>query len=827
MAKRAQGKPSSTNGGGHAALPPEMLRRTTDPAILSSAAELPPNGLIGQSRALDALDLGTSIPGSGFNIFVMGPRGSGRHRAVNSLLQARAGGEKPPDDWIYVANFTTPHRPHAIRMPPGSAVSFRDAMEELLGDLGVAIPATFEAEEYKSRAGAIVREMEEAHENLFGDLNRKARELNVAVMRTPMGFAFVPQKEGETLKPEDFEKLDTDEQKRIQDQINLLQGELKSILEKLPGMEKARRDRMRALNQEMASRAVTAEIAEVAETFSSIEGIAKFLENVSRDVIKNVQVFMEAEEAAQKAPLPVAGLISARDPRLRQYGVNVIVGEEDGDGRGAPVVVETNPTYRNLIGHIEHISQMGALVTDFTLIKSGALHRANGGYLVVDARQLLMQPGAWEALKRVLKDGEIRVTSLGEQFSLVSTVSLDPDPIPLSVKVVLIGDRMIYYMLHALDPDFASLFKVSADFDDDIDRTDDAARQYAAMIATIAEREKLATLSPDGLARMIDETARFAADAEKLSLQVETVTDILREADHWARDGGGDRIGADAIARTIAERRRRAGRLRERMHEAVTRDIVLIDTSGEAVGQVNGLSVLSPGDQRFGTAARITARVRMGAGKLVDIEREVKLGGPLHSKGILILSGFLSARYALDAPMALWASLVFEQSYGGVDGDSASSAELYALLSALSGVAIDQSFAVTGSVNQMGEVQAIGGVNEKIEGFFDICSARGLTGRQGVLIPAANTRHLMLREDAVEACAKGRFAVHAVGSIDEGIAILTGRPAGERDAGGSFPEGSINGLVEARLREFADMRRRYGAARDDGAGAAPADGGAS
>ncbi len=797
-------------------LPSEILRKQTDADIFKKKSQPGSSRLFGQARALDAIDLGTAIGGPGFNIFAMGPEGTGRHTAIRSLLEQRVANEPAPDDWVYVSNFSTPHRPRAIRLPHGQAVKFRDAMDEMLNDLGAAIPAVFDSEEYKARASAINREIEEANETLFKDLNDKARQLSIAVMRTPMGFAFIPQKDGETVKPEQFEKLDQDEQARIQEDINSLQSDLRSILENIPGLEKNRREKLRKLNEEMASRTVTAEISEVESALGSTDGIGEFLASVAEDVIKNVAVFMEAEEAAQNAPLPLGDLEPGRDPRLRRYGVNVMVGNNTGKESCAPIVIETNPTYQNLIGHIEHISQMGALVTDFTLIKPGALHQANGGYLVIDARQLLMQAGAWEALKRVLRDGEIKVTSLAEQFSLVSTVSLDPDPIPLSVKVILVGDRSIYYLLHALDPDFASLFKILADFNDHIERSEETAKSFASMVRLIGERENIREISPNGMARTVDEAARLADDQTKLSLRIETITDILREADHCAGRNSHKAIEAEDIAEAVAQRRHRASRIRERMHESIARDIVLIDTDGGAIGQVNGLSVLSLADQPFGTATRITARVRMGSGKLVDIEREVKLGGPIHSKGVLILAGFLSARYALDVPMSLWASLVFEQSYGGVEGDSASSAELYAILSALSEVPIDQSYAVTGSVNQMGEVQAIGGVNEKIEGFFDICNERGLTGSQGVLIPASNVEHLMLREDIVKSCADGKFSVRAVTTIDQGLEILMGRAAGERNKVGKFPEGSINRLVEERLRAFADLRHRFGKENGEG-----------
>ncbi len=792
-------------------LPSHVLRRTTDPTSLPRAKGDSTVAFVGQDRAIDAIAFGTTIRKYGFNLFVLGPRGSGRHSAVRDVLEKRAPEEAPPDDWVYVNNFQTPHKPRAIRLPVGTAIRFRDAMDALVADLGVALPALFESDEYKARRGAIDEEAQSKQEDLFEGLNEKARSKSISIMRTPMGFGFAPQRNGEAIKPEVFQALEQAERDRIQGDIEALQAELRDILNQLPRFEKDRRDRIRALNKEMATGTVMVEIAEVAEQFSDVTPITDFLEQVSTDVVENVEAFLETEAQAQAAAMPIAPSLTDRNPRLKRYTVNVMVGS-DGveEPTGAPIVFETNPTYQNIIGRVEHAAQMGALVTDFTMIKPGALHQANGGYLVVDVRELLMQPGAWEGLKRSLRSGEIQITSVSQQLGLSSTAALEPDPIPLSVKVVLVGDRMLYYLLHAQDPEFAELFKVQADFDDDVDRSDDTAANYVGMIVGLAAKEKLRPIDPTGLARLFDEAARLADDAEKLTLRVGAVTDILQEADHWASEEGNHEINAGHVERAVTERDRRGGRLRERIQEQALRETVLIDTDGAVVGQVNGLSVLSLGDQRFGKPSRITARVRMGTGKVVDIEREVELGGPLHSKGVLILSGYLSARYARDLPVSLSASLVFEQSYGGVDGDSASSAELYALLSALSGVPIKQSFAVTGSVNQFGEVQAIGGVNEKIEGFFDLCEARGLTGDQGVLIPVANVKHLMLRDRVVAACREGQFAVHAVETIDQGIEILTGVSAGGSAPDSGFAAGSINGLVETRLVNFAQARRAFG-----------------
>ncbi|MCB1472547.1 MAG: AAA family ATPase [Rhodobiaceae bacterium] len=802
----------------------EQLRSQTPPDSLPKAPGEALHGLIGQERANRAIRLATEMRPEGFNVFVCGESGSGRHSGTLEILRERATRETPPDEWVYVNNFKAPDKPQAIRLPGGMAARFRDAMGEMVADLSAAIPTLFESDEYKARRGAIDQEAEDAQEADFEAVTKAAQAKSIVLMRTPVGFAFAPRKGDEIIKPDEFEKLPEAEKERIQDDIDTLQEQLKGVLSSLPRLEKKRRDQVRQLNQDMASGVVRVEIDDVRSEFKAFPEISAFLDALGEDVVANFEIFLEKAAEAQDAAVPVSPQKADEDPKLRRYGVNIVVGgNSDGETGGAPVVNEPNPTFQNLIGRVEHISQMGALVTDFMLIKPGALHKANGGYLVLNARDLLMQPGSWDALKRALRSGEIRMGSLAEQYSLVSTVSLEPDAIPLKVKVVLIGDRMLYYMLHALDPDFGELFKVQADFDEAFDRTPKATAAYANLIDSLAARESMKPLARAAVARLIDEAARQAEDAEKLSLRVGVIGDILREADHWAGSEDAGEIGVAHIERAITERQRRSGRIRERAIEAIARGIMLVDVDGEKTGQVNGLSVLQLGETSFGKPSRITARVRVGAGKVIDIEREVELGGALHSKGVLILSGFLAARYAPDKPMSLSASLVFEQSYGGVDGDSASSAELYALLSALAEAPIRQDLAVTGSVNQFGEVQAIGGVNEKIEGFFDVCMARGLTGRQGVLIPKSNIKHLMLRPDVVEACCNGEFAVYPVSSIDEGIALLTGVPAGELQADGRFPPDSINARVEARLEAFASSRRAFarpqpGNGTDGGAG---------
>lgn len=490
---------------------------------------------------------------------------------------------------------------------------------------------------------------------------------------------------------------------------------------------------------------------------------------------------------------------------MRRFQVNVLV--DHSDTEGAPVVFEDNPTYQNLLGRVEHMARMGALMTDFNLIKRGALHRANGGYLLLEARKILMQPFAWEGLKRALRSGQLRLESPGEMYSLISTVSLEPEPVPLKVKVALIGDPMLYYLLSTYDPEFGELFKVKADFAERMDRDPEQQKQYARLIAGLVQENELRPFDRGAVARVIEHSARVVGDGEKLSTQVKGITDLLREASYWAGQSEDEVVTAEDVQKALDAKIYRSDRLRARIQEEIQRDTLLIDTEGTQVGQVNGLSVIQLGDFAFGRPSRITAQIRLGKGEVINIEREVELSGPLHSKGVLILSGFLGGRYATEQPLSLSASLVFEQSYGGVDGDSASSAELYALLSAIAQVPIRQSLAVTGSVNQHGQVQAIGGVNEKIEGFFDVCQARGLTGDQGVLIPVANVKNLMLRHDVVEAVKENRFHVYPIETIDQGIEILTGTPAGEPDDEGTYPEGTINAMVQARLAKLAERRK--------------------
>ncbi len=801
-----------------APLPAEQLYRRCDAAQLDfeTTAEVDDlDEVIGQDRALEAIRFGAAIAQEGYNLFVLGSSGTGKHTTVTRILKEKAAKEPTPPDWVYLNNFVTPYQPKALSLPTGRGRELQSAMAQLVEELRTAVPAAFESEDYRNRREAMEQAARERQESAFQALREKAEAKNIALVRTPLGFAFAPMADGAVMEPKVFNALPAEERRRVQQEIEQLQAELEAVVKQIPGWAMEHRDALRELNREVTAQTIDQPIDKLNQTFSEFPGVGEHLEEVREDLLDNVHSLLQMENAVQQAaqgaepPGPARGHING----FKRYAVNLAVSNEGGEG--APVIFEDNPTLGNLIGRVEHISEMGALITDFTLIKGGALHRTNGGYLILDLRKVLTQPLSWEALKRALKAGKIRIESPGQMLSLISTVSLEPGDIPLKAKVVLCGEPLLYYLLGQYDPEFPTLFKVAADFDETMRRQDGGEGLFARQLATMARNQDLRPLDRAAVARVIEQGARLAGDAEKLSIDLRALCDLMREADFFAGEVGAKVTEVAHVQQAIDAQIRRADRLRERSYETIQRGIVLVDTEGTAVGQVNGLSVLQLGNFAFGRPSRITARVRMGAGKVIDIEREVELGGPLHSKGVLILSAYLASHFAVDRPLSLAASLVFEQSYGGVEGDSASSAELYALLSALAEQPLRQDLAVTGSVNQNGRVQAIGGVNEKIEGFFDICRERGLTGDQGVLIPAVNRKHLMLRRDVVEAVSAGRFHIYPVETIDEGIELLTGRAAGNRGADGRFPAGTINRLVEDRLVAFAEARRRYGAVRGE------------
>ncbi|NLV71669.1 MAG: AAA family ATPase [Actinobacteria bacterium] len=795
-------------------LAPHEAYRACDASTFKFAttAELPSlTEIIGQDRAVSSVAFGMGIHNDGFNIFAAGPTGTGKASTVYEFLSRQAGSRAVPDDWIYVYNFAQPHRPNAIRLPAGQARRFRKDMEKLVEDLQAAITHAFESEEYEKQKRAIAQQVGSLQEAKLSALGQKADADGFTMVQTPAGLAFAPKTEsGETMSRETYDALPPDEQKRIDEGLERLNEELQQIMRLVRQDERSGRESLRELDREVTTFAAKHLVDEACERWCAVSEIDEYLKALLTDVVENADDFKKSDD---ETPVTFMGIpVSAKqrgEGAFRKYRINVLV-DNSGES-GAPVVTESNPVLQNLVGRVEHQAQFGALVTDFSMIQPGALHKANGGFLVLEARELLTKPYSWDALKRTLKTGEIRIEDVAQQMGFATTSTLDPEPIPFKAKIVLIGEPFIYYLLHAHDPDFQELFKVKADFDTTVDRTSKNERLYARFVGEICRNRELAPLSADAVARVIEHCSRLVEDQRKMTTRFVDVVDLLTESSYWAhQDKRTPRkkvVQRTHVQKAIDQRIYRSNQIEERIREAIADGTLMVDTRGEVLGQINGLSVSSIGNYAFGRPTRITATHRLGDGELVDIEREVEMGGPIHSKGVLILAGYLGSKYAADRPLSLTARLVFEQSYSGVEGDSASSAELYALLSSLSGVPIQQRFAVTGSVNQRGQIQAIGGVNEKVEGYFAVCQALGLTGDQGVLIPKSNVRNLMLGDDIREAMADGRFHIFPVSTIDQGIALLTGAPAGTLSAKGLYTKGSINAQVVDRLVYLGEKAR--------------------
>jgi lon-related putative ATP-dependent protease len=790
-------------------LPIDQLYTVCDPQQFSFAttADLKPlEEFVGQDRAVAAVKFAMGMDRDGYNLFAFGPEGTGKAALVRRFLEQRASARPIPSDWVYVHNFAEPHRPRAIALAPASGKSLADDMDRLIEDLRAAIPSAFESEEYRNHRQSIEDEFKARGESSLEGLQKEAAEQNVAIVRTQMGLAVAPTKDGEIVKPEEFEKLTDEEKAKYNSAMEEIQKKLQEALAQMPAWEKEHREQVRELGRQLTEFVVGHLLEALHEKYRTNAPIASYLKDVQKDVIDHASDFLppEAEDSQkQRLQIVLGGRDDAAEDTLRRYRVNVVVdncGRMAPDKFGAPVLEEDHPTLGRLVGRIEHSSRFGTLVTDFMMIKAGALHEANGGHLVIDARKLLTQPYSWEALKRALTTKTIRIEGPNELFGAFGGTSLEPEPIPLDIKVILLGEPDIYYALSQGDPEFAKLFKVSADFETSMDRDTDSTMNYARLAASVAAKDGTMQLTRAAVARTVEHGARLSEDSQKLTTHMSIIADLIREADYWARESRAEVIDARHVQQAIDAQVYRSDRIRERMQEQIELNTIIINTEGSRVGEINGLAVYQLDHTSFGKPSRISARVHPGRGGVVDIEREVALGGSLHTKGVLILSGYLAGKYSKDSPLALSANLVFEQSYGGVDGDSASSTELYVLISAIAEIPLKQSLAVTGSVDQYGRVQAIGGVNQKIEGFFDICNARGLTGEQGVMIPASNVRHLMLRKDVVEACAQGRFAIYPVATIDQGIEILTGMPAGEADADGEFPLGTVNREVVAKLK---------------------------
>lgn len=784
---------------------PEQLRRRLDPETLgfTSTEEVPPlSGTMGQPRALAALDFGLGAPGPGYNVFVAGASGSGRWATVRTTVRVLAAQRPPAPAWVYVHNFARPERPRAISLRPGQGRAFARDMDRFVESARARLRQAFEDDAYANRQRDLLADIGRQREVELQGMQRFALTQGFAVQLTPGGIVSIPVRDGRPLSPKDLDSLSEAERADLQLRGDAVQQHLEAGLRRLHQLEHEAGERVERLNHEVANFAVAPLIDELHTKHEGQDAVLEYLEEVRADIPGNLDAFRE--EPRRQDAGPPGLMLDGPEPALARYRVNVFVDEA---GASAPVVEESNPTYYNLVGRIDYQSTFGMLRTDFRQIRAGALQRANGGYLLLEAVDLLGNPFAWNALRRALRTGEARVENLAEQVTLIPTTTLEPEPIPLDVKVVLIGTPEVYRLLFGLDDEFRELFKVRADFAPDLAWTDESVHEYSGYVSRHVRNGGLRHFEAGGVARVIEFSSRLREHQAKLSTRLLEIANLIEEASFWAGKAGHRLVASTDVEQAIAARTYRSNLLEERLREVIGEGTIVIETGGSRVGQVNGLSVIEMGDHRFGIPSRITATVAVGRGTLTSVERQIELSGPIHSKGFLTLGGYLSQQYAQDRPLAVRATLAFEQSYEGVDGDSASSTELYALLSALSGLPLDQGIAVTGSVDQRGDIQAVGGVTDKIEGFFRICEARGLTGSQGVVIPAANLPHLMLDDEVVAAVRKGSFHVWAVRTADEGIARLTGRPAGIREPGGDYPEGSVHRLVNDRLRSYTEHLR--------------------
>lgn len=783
-------------------LPVEKLRWTCDPDQFEfdTTADLPELAdAVGQDRALRSIEFGLGVRETGFNLYISGQTGTGRTSTIRNLLRQRVREEATPDDWVYVYNFKDADSPISLSLPAGRGSELAADMKELVEAYKKDIPKALESKEYESRRNEILEQYQNQSNQLFETLETESEEHGFALQRTVSGLVIVPQKDGHNFTQEEYEALTDEERNTLEEQGKLLTERLNDVLRQVRENEKSTKESLAQADRELGLSCLGHRLDPLREKYAGLEKVLTYLETVQEDILKNLEDFKPQPNQPQ-----IPGLkIPRQEPSFERYEVNLLVDHKETEG--APIVFESNPTYNNLFGRIEHVMQYGGVaVTDFTMIKAGALHRANGGYLVIDAREVLINPFVWDSLKRCIRTAEIRIEDVLEQYRFMTMVSLKPEPVPLSAKIILVGTPWIYYLLYYLDPDYRKFFKVKAEFDSRVARTPEVVREYALFVATICREKQLLHFDRSGIACLLEYTARMVEDQQKLSSRFMEIADFVREASFWAERDGHGVISCDDVRRAAEEQLYRVNRIEERMQELFEDGTIMVDTEGSVVGQINGLSVISLGDHTFGRPSRITARTWLGQAGMVNVEREVKLSGPIHDKGVLILTGYLGGMFARSHPLSLSASICFEQNYEGVEGDSASSTELYALLSALSGIPLRQGIAVTGSVNQRGKIQPIGGVNHKIEGFYAVCKAKGLTGEQGVLIPKSNERHLMLKEEVVEAIAAGRFHVWSIETIEQGIELLTGVPAGQADKNGRFRKDTVFHAVDQALKKMHD-----------------------
>ena len=785
---------------------PEQLRKTYDPLLLPVSGEKKGDAvkaIIGQERAVKALKFGLGNKGQGFNIYVAGVPGTGKQTAVRHFLKDMAQQEPSPGDWCYVNNFSDPYQPRKLSLPRGQARAFRNDVHQYVTNAWSALLKVFESEEYAKKRETVIQKLRDEEADIFEVLGRKAYEGKFIIQRTPIELIAVPMVDGRPMTDKEFLGLNEKEQERILQQQDALKEDLRQAARQMKVLERQTDQALFDLECKVASVTLDDLLEDISAKYASNEVVKAFLDELKSDIVEHLHEFIQFKPETK--PEDALREVKRDGAIPRRYEVNVFT--DNTKTEGAPIVLELNPTYNNLFGKIEKESVMGNWVTDFTLIRSGALHAANGGYLIVPAIEVLRNYFTWDSLKRALRNGSIVIEEPSEQLGFLTTKSLKPEPIPLDAQIILIGSPTVYFLLYEYDEDFKELFKVKADFDTVMDPSEANLSDFCSFIQNVCKEEKLLPLNAGGLGKLLEFSHRKAEDQEKLSIRFGEIIDLVKEAYQYAVKKKATEIGAEHIRQATAERLYRSNLWQEKIQEMIQKNMIFIDVAGAETGQVNGISVISLGDVAFGRPNRITASVSAGGAGIIDLEREAKLGGPIHTKGVLILSGYLAEMFGRDKVISLSAQLVFEQSYGEIEGDSASSAELYALLSGLSGLPVRQGIAVTGSVNQKGEIQAVGGINEKIEGFFDVCRLTGLSGEQGVLIPYSNRQNLMLKEEVVESVRAGKFHIWAVQTIEEGIELLTGVKAGRLPEGGRlhFEPGSVFDRVNRRFMEFSEI----------------------
>jgi len=784
-------------------VPLSELRHACNPSEFSfqTTAELPlEDKVIGQARAVKAIEFGLSIRNHGYNIFVSGIPGTGRTTIVKSIIRKIALDRPVPADWCYINNFSDPDNPRSVSLFPGKGREFQHDIERFIEFMQAEIPKVFESKEYEDQKSRIVNDVEKAKEVLFSEAGARAVELGFQLSITRTGIVKVPLWKGKPLEQQDMDKLTLDQRRDLEDHEKKVDSVIRDFLAKARQLDKETHEKLHDLNRRIVRFSMGHQLEELKEKYRAQPRILEYLADVEEDILRNLRDFLGQ---TQEMPFSMEGMDKGNF--LERYKVNLVV--DNADTKGAPLVEEANPTYNKLVGRIERKAKFGAFYTNFTMIKCGAVLKANGGYLLLNALDVLRNPFSWDAIKRIIKKNEISIEDVYELYGFTGG-GIKPEPIPVSLKIIMLGSPWLYHLLYSYDEDFRELFKVKSDFDTQTNNSPEEKMLYANFIGNIGKHDGLLPFDRSAVAGVIDHAVRLAEKKEKLSLRFSNLADLVRESSYWATRGGSSVVLAEHVDKALDEEIYRANLIDERIQELYEDGTLMVDLAGAVAGQVNGLSIYEIGDFSFGKPSRITSRVFLGKTGIVNIEREAKLSGRIYNKGVLILEGYLGGTYAQNQALSLSASIAFEQSYGEIEGDSASAAELIALISAIAELPVRQNIAITGSINQRGEIQPIGGVNEKIEGFFAVCKNRGLTGDQGVIIPRLNIKNLMLRKDVVDAVRNGTFRIYAVASINEALEILMGLPAGERKADGSYPEDTINFLVDNRLKAMSKKMKK-------------------